>query len=291
MVLDLFRKKKPAKEDEAARRRNADILDLALAQRSKVHVQFDEADSGLTGVTATIMAVGEAGVILELGGVAALKDRFIGKSVTCFFRIVEREDRHREIFYNFTAPILRIRQLPDRPPQAALAFPTALNGAQRRKSLRMRPDFNQFSHIALWKYEASGGFDMAKPTVAHGHFKTGLALIENISAGGLRFRLKRQHVKEQGLDPKKGDRFIIFFTFNEKVPKLREEYWLVAKVNNIQPEPVSGELSLGLEFVANGVRQESGKVEWSKIEDNVIDDMAQRIYLWHVSLYRDRGLS
>ena len=56
-------------------------------------------------------------------------------------------------------------------------------------------------------------------------------------------------------------------------------------------DPVSGEIALGLEYVANGLRQESGKVEWSKIEDNVIDDMAQRIYLWHVSLYRDRGLA
>ena len=58
-----------------------------------------------------------------------------------------------------------------------------------------------------------------------------------------------------------------------------------------RPGELLGRLQeLGLEFVANGVRQESGKVEWSKIEDNVIDDMAQRIYLWHVSLYRDRGL-
>ncbi|MHC1791079.1 PilZ domain-containing protein [Solidesulfovibrio sp.] len=291
MVLDLLRKKKPSKEDEQERRRTADILDLAMGQRSKVHIQFDEKDTNLTGVTATVMGVNDAAVLLELGGVAGLKDRFLGKSLTCFFRVVEREDRHREIFYNFTSQILRIRQQPDRPPQVAVSFPAALNGAQRRKSLRMKPDFSQFSHIALWKYDASG-FDIAKPTVGTVHFKNGLASIDNISGGGLRFRLRRAHLKETGLEPKKGDRFILFFTFHEQVPKLRNEYWLVAKVNNIQPEPVSGDLALGLEYVANGVRQpESGKVDWSKIQDNVIDDMAQRIYLWHVALYRDRGLS
>jgi hypothetical protein len=291
MALELFKKKKSSKEDDQVRRRNAEILDLALAQRSKVHVQFDEKDSSLTGVTATIMAVSDAGLVLELGGVGTLKDRFLGRAITCFFRVVEREDRHREIFYNFSAPILRIRQAADKPPQVAVGFPAALTGAQRRKSLRMKPDFQQFSHIAIWKYEASGGFDMAKPTIGFGHFKAGLALIDNISAGGLRFRVKRQHVKDSGLAPNKGDRFILFCTFQEKIPKLRDEYWLVAKVNNIQPDPVSGEIALGLEYVANGLRQESGKVEWSKIEDNVIDDMAQRIYLWHVSLYRDRGLA
>lgn len=292
MVLDLLRRKKPSKEEEQGRRRTADILDRAMGQRAKIHVQFDETDSNLAGVTATVMGVNEAAVLLELGGVSGLKDRFLKKPVTCFFRIVEREDRHREIFYNFTSEILRIRQQEGGPPQIAVAFPAALNAAQRRKSLRMKPDFQQFSHIGIWKYEASGGFDIAKPTVAHGHFKSGLAQIDNISAGGLRFSLRRAHLKESALDPKKGDRFILFFTFTDKVPKLREEYWLVAKVNNIQPEPVSGDLSLGLEFIANGVRQpESSKVEWTKIADNVIDDMAQRIYLWHVSLYRDRGLA
>ena len=291
MVLDLLRRKKPSKEAEQERRRTADILDLAMGQRAKVHVQFDEKDTNLTGVTATVMGVNDAAVLLELGGVSGLKDRFLKKNITCFFRIVEREDRHREIFYNFTSEILRIRQQPDGPPQIAVAFPTALNGAQRRKSLRMKPDFQQFSHIGIWKYEASG-FDINKPSVGHSHFKNGLAHIDNISAGGLRFVVRRPHLKESALDPKKGDRFILFLTFGDKVPKLREEYWLVAKVNNIQPDPVSGDLALGLEFVANGVRQpESSKVEWSKIADNVIDDLAQRVYLWHVALYRDRGLT
>jgi len=292
MVLDLLRRKKPSKEEEQERRRTADILDMAMGQRAKVSVQFDEKDTNLTGVTATVMGVNDAAVLLELGGVSALKDRFVGKSITCFFRIVEREDRHREIFYNFTCEILRIRQKPDGPPQVAVSFPASLVGAQRRKSLRMRPDFQQFSHISLWKYEACGGFDINKPSVGHTHFKHGLAQIDNISAGGLRMVIRRAHLKESNLSPKKGDRFILFFTFHEKVPKLRDEYWLVAKVNNIQPDPVAGDLALGLEYIANGVRQpESSKVEWSKIADNVIDDMAQRIYLWHVALYRDRGLA
>lgn len=292
MVLDLLRRKKPSRQEAQERLRIAAILDLALGQRAKVHVQFDEKDTNLTGVTALILEVGEDAVILELGGVASLKDRFLKKKVTCFFRIVEREARHREIFYTFSSKIQRLDTGVGGLPRITVAFPSALSGAQRRKSLRMKPGFQQFSHISVWKYEASGGFDMAKPTVAYSHFKSGLALITNISAGGLRFFLRRSLVKDSGLEPAKGDRFIIFLMFTEKLPKLRDEYWLVTKVNNIQPDPVSGDLALGLEFVANGVRQpDSGKVEWSKIADNVIDDLAQRIYLWHVALYRDRGLS
>lgn len=292
MVLDLLRKKKSSKEEELERRRNAGILDMAMVQRAKVHIKFDQAETGITGVTGVILAVNDAGLVLELGGLATLPDRFVGQKIVCFLKIVERDERHREIFYTFDTTILRIRRQPDRLPQIAVAFPQALVGAQRRKSLRMKPDLDHFSHIAAWKYEASGGFDIAKPTVSHGHFKNSLAKIENISAGGLRLVLRRSLVKEQNLDPQRGDRFILFFTFAEALPRLRDEYWIVCKINNVQRDPVAGDVTLGMEFIAHGARQtETAKVEWQKIADNVIDDMAQRIYQWHVSLYRDKGLS
>ena len=291
MVLDLLRKNKPAKQNDQERRRNAEILDLALTQRSKLHVQFDKDDSSITGVTANIMSFDDSVVVLEVSGLSALKDRFLGNAVTCFFRVVERAERHREIFYSFQSSIVRLSPRPDRLPQLTLKFPKAIDGTQRRKSLRMKPDIGQFSHIALWKYESSGGFDMARPTVAHAHFTGNLAQIENISAGGLRLMIRRDVVREKAIEPKKGDRFILFFIFAEKAGKLRDEYWLVAKVNNIQPDPISGDMALGLEYIANGVRQpEATKVEWSKIADNVIDDMAQRIYEWHLALYRDKGI-
>jgi len=292
MVLDMLRKKKPSREEEQEHRRNAGILDEAMAQRSKVHVKFDSQTTTITGVTANIMALNDVGLVLELSGLATVKERFIGQTITCFFKIVEREHRHREIFYSFDTTILRIRNQQQRLPQIAISFPGSLQGAQRRKSLRMKPDLEQFSHIALWRYDAKGGFDLAKPTVSHSHFKASLAQLENISAGGLRLLLRRDLLKEKDIAPNKGDRFILFFTFVENAPKLRGEYWLVGKINNVQPDPLSHDMTLGLEFVANGVRQEeTGKVEWKKITDNVIDDMAQRIYEWHLALYRDKGLN
>lgn len=292
MVLDIFRKNVPSREEEQQRQKNAAILDLALLQRSKIHIQFDQSLTNLSGVTATLLALNTNGLVLELGGISNIKDRFIGQPLTCFFKIVEREDRHREIFYNFQSTILRVRNLPDKPPQIAVSFPASLQGAQRRKSLRMKPDLQQFTHIALWKYDSGGGFDIAKPTFGHGHFKSNQAGIENLSAGGVRIFLRKALLKEQDLEPQKGNRFILFATFSETIVKLRREYWLICKINNIQRDPVSGDVVLGLEFIANGVRQpETGKVEWSKIEDNVIDDLAQRIYQWHVNLYRTKGIS
>jgi len=291
MVLDLLYKKKHSKEEDEQRRHVADLLDLALGQRSKIYIKFDDEATNLTDISGTLVDIKGSSLLVELSGVSTLKDRFIGQKITCFFKIVEREHRHREVFYSFATTIERIRQQGERLPLVTLAFPSSLDGTQRRKSLRMKPDLEQFSHISLWKYDASGGFDIAKPTVAHGFFKNSQASIENISAGGLRVILRRSIMKDHCPDLKKGDRFILYVSFAEKLQKLREEYWLVAKINNFQLDAISGDVTLGMEFVANGARlPDSSKVEWSKIEDNIIDDIAQRIYQWHLLLYRDKGI-
>lgn len=292
MVMDLLRRKKTSREEEQERRHIAGLLDLALVQRSKVHVQFDEEVTNLTGITGSIMAVNDAGIALELSGLSALPERFLNRKLECFFRIIEREERHREFFYAFSAVILRQRQRPGGLPQVIISFPGGLEETQRRKSLRLKPDLQKFSHMAFWKYNAGGSFDIAKPALGLGQLRHGQAVFENISAGGLRIVLRRALLKEQDLEPKKGDRFIVLCAFAEQLPKLRPEHWFIAKINNLRLDPVSGDATLGFEFIANGLRQpDSGKVEWTKIGDNVLDDLAQRIYHWHLALYRDKGLA
>lgn len=292
MIFNLLRKKKSSPEEEQRRRRTARILDYAIEQRAKIHIKFDEESTNLTGITGTILAMNDMGLVMEVSGVTSLQDRFLGKKISCFFKIVEKEARHREFFYTFTASILRIKIVNEQFLHLAINFPLTLTGTQRRKSLRMKPDVEQFSHIALWRYDAAGGFDISKPTIGHQHFKNSLSFVENMSAGGLRILIRRPLLKEREIDLNKGDRFILFLTFAEPIPKLRSEYWLVSKINNLLIDPVSGDAILGMEFIANGVRKEdAGKVEWTKIADNVIDDLAQRIYQWHISIYRDKGLA
>lgn len=292
-MLDLFKKRKSSKEDEENRRRRVTaILDQAMGQRAKLHIRFDEAATTITGVSGTIMAVDGGAMILDLSGIGALKESFVGQSMECFFRLVDRDNRNREIFYTFHTRILRIRQSSASGPRLVAAIPESVDGSQRRKSLRLKPDLEKFSHIAFWKYDASGGFDIAKPHISHQHFKQNLALLDNVSAGGLRLLLRQPVLKEQQLSLQKGDRFIVFFTFAEELTRLRQEYWLVVKINNIRVEAADGDVNLGMEFIANGERQaEAGKIAWNKVDDNVIDDLAQRIYHWHLALYRDRGLS
>ena len=292
MVLELFRKGKSAREEDERRRRDAAILDDAMTQRAKVHVTFDETDSSLKGVTASILEVRAEELVLELGGLASLKERFVGRIITCFFRVFTHDERHREIFYTFDAAILSIKQVSAAQPRISVSFPASLQGTQRRKSLRLRPDLNRFVHIALWRYDAAGGFDFPHPIVADSHFKASLVVLENISAGGMRLLFHRALLMKQGLNPKIGDRCIVFFSISTAASKLRNEFWFIGKVNNSFVDPISRDVTLGLEFCADGVRQpETEKIIWSRIKDNVVEDLAQHIYQWHLALYRDKGLA
>lgn len=292
MVLDLLRKNKSSKGDEPDRGRVFPILDAAVIQHSKLYIRFDASASNITGVTGLVLSFDNNEMILELDGVANLKDKFIGQGIDCFFRIVEKHEKQREIFYSFNVKILHINESKTKGLHVTVSIPDSIEGTQRRKSLRLKPDLQKFSHMAFWKYDSSGGFDINKPSFSFTHFKNSHAFLDNMSAGGMRLTLKRVLIKEQNLGIQKGDRFIVFFTFAEKLVKVRDECWLIVKTNNIRLDPVTNNSTLGLEFIANGTRQvETGKIVWDKVVDNVIDDLAQRIYQWHLALYREKGLS
>lgn len=292
MVLGLLRKQKNTKDDAQERQRVVSILEIAAAQRSKVYVRFDAAASNLTNITAFIRSVDTAGLLLELNDVSSLPNKFIGQEIDCFFRVFDKDNRNREIFYSFRVPIRSIRESRDKAVLLIVDSPAAIEGSQRRKSLRVKPDLQKFSHLALWQYDASGGFDIHKPTVSLPQFKNNLVFLENMSAGGIRILFLGKGLAGKEFSPQKGDRFIVFFTLFSNDTKIRSEFWLVAKTNNVRLDPVDKDVALGLEFIANGTRQaDTGKIAWDKVDDNVIEDLAQHIYEWHLALYREKGLS
>jgi hypothetical protein len=290
MALDLFKKKKSSREENQERQRIATIIDEAIVQRTKIHIRFDETATALKGISGLIIAMDSNTVVMELHGIATLKDNYIGQNISCFFRFIDRANKKREIFYTFFVKILKIRNT-KASLQIAVNLPENLDGSQRRKSIRLKPELQKFSHLAFWKYDASGGFDISKPTIAHTHFKNSLVFLDNVSAGGMRLIIRSIIVKENDITLQKGDRFIVFFTFSDELAKLRNEYWLICKINNIRIDAINNDMTLGMEYIANGTRQaESGKIAWNKVDDNVIDDLAQRIYHWHLALYREKGI-
>lgn len=288
MALNFLNKAKGAPEsapDPAA----LELLDEALAQRSKFHLSLDASVTGIGDLSASLINVGGKELTLELSGVKRVPDSWFGASLRCFFQIAERKAKAKQRYYQFNSRIVSTNTRNDIA-FLRVSFPEKIVPGQRRKSLRVRADLARFEHAALWRYEGSGNFDLKKPLISFEHFRGGLAAIENLSAGGMRLTLKYALLKGKELAPKKNDRFILHIALAGTDPSAADPFWIIAKINNVLGDYVTKDVSLGLEFAVEGVPDPAtGKVRWKKVEDNAIDRLGQTTYLWHVEFYREKG--
>jgi len=267
-----------------------ELLDEALAQRSKFHLALDAAVTGIGDLSASLIHVGTNELTLELSGIKRVPDSWFGASLSCFFQITDRKVKTKQRYYQFDSRVVSTSVRND-VALLRVSIPSKIIPGQRRKSLRVRADLTRFEHAALWRYEGSGNFDVKKPLIAFEHFHGGLAAFENLSAGGLRLTLKYALLKEKTLAPKKNDRFILHLALAGTDPSAGDPFWIIVKVNNVSGDFVTKDVSLGLEFAVEGVKDPAtGKVRWKKVEDNAIDRLGQATYLWHVEFYREKGV-
>lgn len=282
-------KRSPPRDDAAlAARRLEETFDQVLLQRSKLHVSFDEDITSLTGVTGTLDRFTRNSLFVETSSFSAVNPRWYGSTVTCFFRIREPGPKPRHTFSMFQSILLDSRPGPHGAILLELSFPRALESGQRRKSVRVSPDLKKFRHIGLWRY----GEGLDDPLAGMEQFRCGAARLVDISAGGLRLVLKKGLLKEKKLEVVRNARFVIYLRFSESLPKHPDEVWLVARVRSVSTDFVTGDVTAGMEFFGEGqVDSETGKVAWRKVVENSVEAVAQRAYLWHIDLYRSKGIA
>jgi hypothetical protein len=265
------------------------LLDEALAQRSKFHLALDASVTGIGDLSASLTQIGAKDLTLELSGIKRVPDSWFGASVSCYFQLADRKVRIKLRYYQFNSRIVSTSTRNDIA-LIRISLPEKIIPGQRRKSLRVRADIARFEYAAIWSYEGSGAFDLKKPLIAFANFRAGLAVIENLSAGGMRLTLKYALLRGKGLVPEKNARFILHLALAGDSSPANEPFWILAKVNNVVGDYVTKDVSLGLEFAVEGALDPAtGKVRWKKVQDNAIERLAQTTYLWHVEFYRDKG--
>ncbi|NMC50344.1 MAG: pilus assembly protein PilZ, partial [Desulfovibrio sp.] len=132
---------------------------------------------------------------------------------------------------------------------------------------------------------------LREPLAGMKQFQSGAASLLDISAGGLRLVLKKDLVRENGLELSANPRFVVFLHFSESLTRYPDEVWLVARTKFSETDFVTGDVNLGLEFIGEGVADPgTGKVTWRKVVDHTVEVVAQRTCQWHIELYRDKGL-
>ena len=127
------------------------LMNMALAQRSKLRVSFVRDDPGARSTDAAILAADPArGIELEMTTLVRANQSWVGKLVACDFRLRPdpRKDYHN--FYSFVVPVTRIAKAGDDFIHMTVAWPSRLELEQKRAFLRVEPPRGSILGLDMW---------------------------------------------------------------------------------------------------------------------------------------------
>ncbi|MBF0480583.1 MAG: hypothetical protein HQK81_07785 [Desulfovibrionaceae bacterium] len=266
---------------EEALRRIGDLFEEALAQRSKFHLAFDPGVSSLKNITGALYSHDSLSVVLELTGVKGSSQKWQNEVVTVYFEIIDRGLR-QGVFYTFDARIEQIEEKAGERLFLHLSFPLTVDRAQRRKSLRVAGDLDCIEQFTMWVYDSQGKFDLKSPFLRLEDFASGMARLENISAGGLRILFTQPFLQRKPVEIAKGLRFIISIEVKNTQCPGDMDSWLIARINNTYENPVNRTVEAGIEFIAEGKINPDNKVIWKKVVGNVVENVGAWTYTWYL---------
>ena len=278
-----------------------DLLDSALAQRSKMRVGFVRDDPGTRSTDATILSIDPIrGIELEMTSLIRANPSWVGKYVVCDFsqRPDPRKDYHN--FYSFVVPILAIRKAGDDFIHMTVAWPTRLELEQKRAFLRVDPPKDMVLGLDIWPEAMVRGIqgNFGDPTSWGDPLLTlnprgGLPgpEVRNISAGGLRLEIRADAAHSRRSMFEVGARFLVRLELAIPDEEQTLVCFLAARMQNIYGDPTKAGLkAYGLRFLSLGVPSDTPlkTLTWKTVPSGVpaIDDWAFRR---HLEIYRARG--
>lgn len=284
MIFDLFKRKESTLDPHSR-----EVLDQALAQRAKMDMEFPPEITTLKGLSCALSSVGENQLILDVYGLREPGDRFVGAPAHCHFRI--REGKGSMGFFAFSVRVTRTALGKNGALFFVTTVPDKVERSQRRRSLRMRPEADWFKDLRLWPGDAAHQTPDEPPLIALADLGKGkLCRMENVSAGGMGLFLAREFHQRQGFTPVTDSFVTVYVAFAEPMRNQPGELWLTARIVRVQSDPVTRDLSIGLEFERVGTPHPDGTIPMSEVTDNVVAEMSERLFEWHLKQNRERGL-
>lgn len=283
MIIDLF-KKKDGNQVSASR----ELLDQALVQRSRMDLVFEESVTSLKGLSCSLNTLGSENLYLDVYGIQK-GNSFAGKYFSCYFRI--REGKGGMGFFGFRAKVLDVRQSKNGGIVFVTSMPAKVERSQRRRSMRVRPELGWFEELLFW----TGG-KLDNPETDEILFglrelkQAKLCRMENMSAGGIGLYFDREFCRQSEFCPTDQDEYTLYMRFAHEVRHQPKELWLAGRTVRLVEDRVSKDLEIGVEFEHVGRKDSvSGGIEWMAIQDNVAEELIERVFEWHSTLFRERS--
>jgi len=280
----------PETEEAATKRKLVfDRLGDILAQRPKLRLEFDEAVSSVKDITATLLSHGVSDLTVEVTALDGVSDKWVGAGVSCFFRLYEQPPHEGAHLFTFTSRIVSVHRQANGVVQFRLALPEAIYQAQRRHSVRVDVDQRKVPSLKVWRELPSGTAMAAKPPLldTEADAKSGFK-VRNISATGLGLDLSEVLLRKALPRQNKGERFSLHFMALGSPGSPAASFLVNATLCNVIDRPQQSEISLGFEFVAEGVLNEAKRIVWHPLKLDEVSGLGKFIFKWNLDNSREK---
>jgi hypothetical protein len=282
------------KVEDAAHKRKQ-VLDMLVEirdQRAKLSLKIDfggGATTSIEDITAVLTESDVAGLTVEVSALKGVSSAWVGAGVSCFFCLRDRGSRGGEQLFTFTSRINAVQLRPSGTVQFVLALPETIKSGQRRRFVRVAGDQRKVPVFRCWRELPSGIVISAPPLLSsESNAKQGLQ-VGNISANGMRLLLEDGLVHRALPKQDKGERFTFYFTAVVEPATPAMSFWVNAVLRNIFSNSYKREVSLGFEFIAEGVLDEERRIFWHPLKSSEVSSLGKIIFKWNLDLSREKG--
>ncbi|TVQ98505.1 MAG: hypothetical protein EA399_09760 [Desulfovibrionales bacterium] len=273
-------------------------------------------------VIGSLRDVATRGVTVEVPGLNAASTTWIGRMVVCYFRVRDPA-RNADIFYNFTSPILDVA-LSRTGSSLTLELPATMDIGQRRSNIRLDPASGDILNFSLWEESAlfarctqAGRTRLCSPVITGQHFAKGVVSVQDVSAGGIKVRLRKRlftasqtesdpgvHQRagtgEEILSPGgnvsgplawgRGVKLVIWLVLAEHAGNTHRVFWLRGRIRYKREDYQTKDLDFGVELSHFGKNDQQGKFTWSAVQENEIQELGAWVYHRYLERFR-RGIA
>ncbi|GAB6061010.1 PilZ domain-containing protein [Desulfonatronum parangueonense] len=274
------------------------IIFQSVEERSKYDVNFQTENSRRVQFSCSPLKFEPGrGLTLELSGFLQPQSTWIGRPVSCYFKVSTDQKEPKWSFFHFSSTIMDLLQDKSRP-CIILETPQRLERKQRRAHLRLDPPREDIPEVRIWPETLSNldHHDDAPPLLHYLHSETDNAFwVRNISAGGLLLEIRQPVDDEVAEAMEKGKRLFISLFLRDLQQPHNNEYRLLAQIRKSFMEPGSagsGKLLVGLLFVAHKPRgQPKAEDRWLSLNDKGVEEIEDWVFKRHLQIYQQKGLT
>ncbi len=275
------------------------ILRQAFDQRRPFEVQV-QADSGQRRPTLRCSPeyMSQNSFTVEISGLKSLSEKWLGRSISVFFRILLDKEY---TYYTFASRIESIHHPRQGICHITLPMPTSLENRQKRSFLRMAPPPEFLMGAALWHGDnlptpekLSDVTLWPRPQLLHIPDRMVQFQILDLSAGGIRLSVPSKTMRSLELQFNSLDPFMLMLDLFDPENSKRLRFWMQCRAQNVWVDHNSRDVHMGLQFQSWARPREGaevtkqGGVEWLRLSSShEVEPIGNWIMRRHLELFRD----